>query len=89
MASQQTVGQIDEYVAAPAHKAEVDNALAFGQLAPQMKTYLKTVKDLMRRARDEGAKKGHGSADNSEGDPRQVLEQYNLLVASSNSVTYR
>jgi Protein of unknown function (DUF3829) len=87
---EKTVAEIDEYVGAAAHKAELDQTLAFGQFAPHLKAYLKTVKDLMRRKRDEPtAKKGRSSAGSSEGDPQHVLEEYNNLVASSNSLYYR
>ena len=84
---EKTVGEIDTYTSA--HKDEVDKVNSFPNFENQTKSFLKSVKELMRRKRDgKDFKKESGYPTSIDGHPAQVLEQYNRLITDGNGLYF-
>lgn len=85
---EKTVGQIDAYTSA--HKDEVDKVNGFSNFETQTKSFLKSVKELMRRKRDgKDFNKESGNPVSIDGHPAQVLDQFNQLITDGNGVYFR
>ncbi|HEY5958140.1 MAG TPA: DUF3829 domain-containing protein [Polyangiaceae bacterium] len=77
---EKTLAEIDTYV--PAHKQEADRVNSFTLFEPSAKSFLKAAKELLRAKRD-------AKEFTNDGNPKQVLDEYNRFISSCNMLYFR
>jgi Protein of unknown function (DUF3829) len=84
---ERALDELDSY--ASAHKDEVDKVTLFSRFDDTARDFLKASKELMRRKRDNKEFTETGPPASIDGHPAQVMERYNTLINSSNSLYFR
>jgi hypothetical protein len=87
-AYEKSYNDLNTYVSG--HAPEAEKVSMLSSFTSATAAYLKAGKELMRRKRDKKDFKGeHGSPENIDGHPAQVLAKYNDMINASNNLRFR